>query len=830
MDESGWGIALGAGRRLVLAGAGRAPLWLGLGLVALVLLVVLYRAERRLVSRRTGLALLGLRLAAALALVVALFEPVAERSWREAVRGRVVLGVDLSESMATADPGRPAADREALREALGLSAGEDPGALPRREVARRLLGAAWLRRLGGDHEVEALGFARDAAPASPAALAERLKAPPEAGLATDTTDWEPVLARALAGAADGAPTLGVVLLTDGRRNAPAPASPAIDRLRERGIPVFPVLVGSTVPPRDAAIAAVVAPETAEKGQAARVDVTVKLDGVPAGREVPVTLERPGGPPLRETVRAQADGGRPVVRFRVPFESAGEPELTVTVGPIDGDARPDNDRRARKVTVADDRARVLLVDSEPRWEFQYLRNALVRDPRVTLETVVLRQPPAPDAGAPFYPSALPPAPAPTPATAPGAKAEPDPLNGFDLIVLGDLAPDDLPPEGWARVDRYVAERGGTLVLTAGVRGAAALAAMAPIRDILPLSGLRPVAIDPAAVDPARPALPAGAAVIPTLSAASGPWPMLQFADDPGPSRAAWANLPRLPHVLAGTPKPAATVLAVATLAPAAAALESADPDGAAIAAMPYGLGKSLWVGTDSTWRWRFRVGDAYHHRFWARVVQWATRGSLTAGNRLVQFGPTPPRVAEDTPATIRARFADGVPGVDAALLVAARIYRKPEAAPGGGPAPAGPGAPVAVVPLRPRSDAPRQFEAAAPALPPGAYVVRLEAPQLVAALEAEGPPPEAALEVRPRETPERVELAAAREPLEALAAATGGRVLAEAEVAALPGLLAARRVTRLRVEPTALWDRPESLVLLFGLLTAEWLLRKRAGLP
>jgi hypothetical protein len=827
MDGSGWGIALGAGRRLVFAGAGRGPLWLGLGLVTLALLVVLYRAERRVVSRRTGLALLGLRLAVAVALVAALFEPVAERSWREAVRGRVVLGVDLSESMATADPGRAPANRDALRAALNLSAGEDPGALPRREVARRLLEAPWLGQLQGAHEVEALGFARDAAPASPAALAGRLKAPPAATVETATTDWEPVLARALAGAEGGAPTLGVVLLTDGRQNAPPPASPALERLRERGIPVFPVLVGSTVPPRDAAIAAVVAPETAEKGQTARVDVTVKLDGVPAGQEVPVTLERPGGSPLRQTVRAQADGGRPVVRFRVPFEAAGEAELTVAVGPIAGDARPDNDRRTRKVTVADDRARVLLVDSEPRWEFQYLRNALARDPRVTLETVVLRQPPAPDGGAPFYPVALPPPPT---VAVSGTPAEPDALNGFDLIVLGDLGPGDLPAEGWARVERYVAERGGTLVLTAGARGAAALATTEPIRNLLPLEGIRSVPIDPAATDPARPALPAGAALVPTPAAAAGPWPMLQFADDPEPSRAVWAGLPRLPHVLAGTPKPAATVLAVATLAPPAAALDSAataDPDAAALAAMPYGLGKTLWVGTDATWRWRFRVGDAYHHRFWAQVVQWATRGALTAGNRLVQFGPTPPRVAEDTPATIRARFADGVPGVDAGLLVAARVYRKPA---GDGKAPADPGDPVAVVPLRPRADAPRQFEAVAPALPPGAYVVRLDAPQLDAALKAEGPPPEAGLEVRPRETAERIDLAAAREPLEALAAATGGRVLEDAGIAALPGLLDARRVNRLRVEPTALWDRPEALLLVFGLLTAEWLLRKRAGLP
>ncbi len=63
---------LGAGRHLVLAGGGRAAIWIAVGAVALLLLLALYRYELRLVSRRVGLALLGTRLLAALVLVVRL--------------------------------------------------------------------------------------------------------------------------------------------------------------------------------------------------------------------------------------------------------------------------------------------------------------------------------------------------------------------------------------------------------------------------------------------------------------------------------------------------------------------------------------------------------------------------------------------------------------------------------------------------------------------------------------------------------------------------------------------------------------------------------------
>ncbi|MEZ6146587.1 MAG: hypothetical protein R3B91_14455 [Planctomycetaceae bacterium] len=36
----------------------------------------------------------------------------------------------------------------------------------------------------------------------------------------------------------------------------------------------------------------------------------------------------------------------------------------------------------------------------------------------------------------------------------------------------------------------------------------------------------------------------------------------------------------------------------------------------------GAGQVLWIGIDSTWRWRHRVGDQYHHRFWGQIARWA----------------------------------------------------------------------------------------------------------------------------------------------------------------------------------------------------------------
>jgi hypothetical protein len=329
------------------------------------------------------------------------------------------------------------------------------------------------------------------------AVAKRGPKPsPPGDPAAQATDWQPALAEALKTTNDAAPVLGVVLVTDGRRNAPEDAGPTVDRLAARGVPVFAVLVGSTRAPRDAAVAAVKAPESVSKGDVASIEATLKLDGY-AGREVAVTLDRPGASPMRRTVHAPGDGSRPTVTFRVPLEDVGAVPFHVAVAPLEGDVRPDNDRRAVTIQVLDDKAKVLLVDGEARREFRYLRNALARDPRVAVEAVVFHQPMPTMTAEPTFThgTELPP----KEGTSPG----PDPLGSFDAVVIGDVDPADVTAETWAWLDAYTAERGGTLIVVPGPRFWSTLAANESARTLLPVLDPRPVAVDPGAVDAAHP---------------------------------------------------------------------------------------------------------------------------------------------------------------------------------------------------------------------------------------------------------------------------------------------------------------------------------------
>ena len=208
-----------------------------------------------------------------------------------------------------------------------------------------------------------------------------------------------------------------------------------------------------------------------------------------------------------------------------------------------------------------------------------------------------------------------------------------------------------------------------------------------------------------------------------------------------------------------------------------------------------------------------------------------RGEAGGGQRHVRFGAAKARYHEAERIELQARISEGEQGVGPELLIAAKIF-KADAKTG-----AAGGEPIAIVPLRAVAGQPRTFGGDVLSLPAGRYVMRLDVPQLAGKLglggdgvTTESRIPEAVFDVVSRDSSETVELAAARDQVEQLASATGGRVLADHEADELPPLLRARTRQTTRVVETTLWDQPAYLFVFLGLLTVEWVMRKRLGLP
>ncbi|MDP6445706.1 MAG: hypothetical protein QF805_18065, partial [Pirellulaceae bacterium] len=63
--------------------------------------------------------------------------------------------------------------------------------------------------------------------------------------------------------------------------------------------------------------------------------------------------------------------------------------------------------------------------------------------------------------------------------------------------------------------------------------------------------------------------------------------------------------------------------------------TAEVDGKPVPLMvwqEYGAGKTMFVGIDSTWRWRFRVEDKYFGRYWGHLIRFMSRSKILGQSR------------------------------------------------------------------------------------------------------------------------------------------------------------------------------------------------------
>jgi hypothetical protein len=720
--------------------------------------------------------------------------------------------------------------------------------LTRSEAARRVLADDGLRLLSvlavAGHKVELIGFHRDAwqvpsekfeelFPRKDAKSAkEEKKEPavkepqrPEAhdSAASAYTDLRLPLVRSLERmSADPAQVLGIVLLSDGQHNTGEGPSAKARELGDRKLPIYPVALGARQPPPDAALVSIHAPPAVFKNVEAQVDVHFKVSGLKP-QEVRLELHRTGKTKKLLAARTiQHDGKDRTYQETIPIEmdEVGTQGLTATVTPLDPQAREtrtDNNSRTTTINVADDKARVLLVDGEVRWEYHYLATALKRDKTIQLDTVVFEQPRldrkrSPDdllkMGSPK--EHLP--------------AGPDALSEYDCIILGDVSPAQLPLEERLRLEKFVSDRGGTLVIVAGKRSmplgfpeGQVDGEPDPLRKLLPIE--TPRVVMPRAGFPVQ------------LTQAGRDTKFMEMDSDPSRNEAIWAGLQKHYWAVIGQAKPGATVLAASADADDKDRSER-ERENALFAWHHYGFGRVLYVGLDSTWRWRFKVGDLYHHTFWGAAIRWAAADKpLMSGNEFLRFGTPLPVYAREDEVNVVVRFNDALGPVKPDLLAGARLIRlgakgeKDQS--------------MALAPLSRREAQPRVLDGRVAGLPPGEYAVELVIPDLADKLSAPaepGKPPvplRSFFTIRMPDSPELIDLQTRWPLLEEIAAKSGGKVFAPEEAGQLVELLHKQSIPHVEHHDQKLWEDPSAWVLLgivLSLLTVEWVARKMSGLP
>ncbi len=434
---------------------------------------------------------------------------------------------------------------------------------------------------------------------------------------------------------------GAVFVTDGRPTAGA-AVEAVSRLYARqGAKISSVIVGSLTNRPDLAIQDVAVPENLFLEESVNALVFLRAEKLKGTKAVAKFLC--GKKELaREAIEIDADGWTKEVRFTDTPKAKGVYHYAVVLETPDEDAVPENNVWPFDVAVSDDRTNVLVADRRPRWEFRYLRNLFYgRDKSVHLQYLLTD----PDrlAGVDQKPTA------PADATRAFGDAEAGALpNGrdawrkFDVMVFGDLNPNVFTKETVADIRASVEERGATAIFMSGGAFMPLGYAKHPLAELLPV-----------ALTNAKGRVSAewrSGPYVFTPTGAGYAHEIMALSSSAAENTRIWESGCEWQRRLDGLiVKPGAETLAFAG--------DSSALKSPLLVIQHRGRGRVVFLASDETWRFRYRIGDTYHHRFWGNVLSWGTGVKLRDGNAFARVGTDRLHFAPGETVKIRVRLKD-----------------------------------------------------------------------------------------------------------------------------------------------------------------------------
>ncbi|MEM6474044.1 MAG: hypothetical protein AAF802_31125, partial [Planctomycetota bacterium] len=308
-------------------------------------------------------------------------------------------------------------------------------------------------------------------------------------------------------------------------------------------------------------------------------------------------------------------------FSVAFDRLGDQNFCIRIDPVDGEWTNENNEVTERVNVREEQLRVLIIESRPRWEFRFLRNALLRDPGVQVSCLLFHPTlGVTGEGGDDYLSEFP--------------AKNSELDSYDVVFLGDVGVGDngLSLQQCQRLVSLVQQQSSGLVLMPGPRGG-----QASFRDT-PLEGLLPVVMD---YERPRGWGSTQTATM-TLTESGRASLLMQLVSDATENWRTWERLPGFYwHAGLVRAKTGSEVLAVHDQA------RNQYGRYPLVVTRPSGNGKVLFMGTDAVWRWRLGVEDRYHYRFWGQVIRWmAYQRNLASDQRMrMTYSPESPEAGD-----------------------------------------------------------------------------------------------------------------------------------------------------------------------------------------
>lgn len=609
----------------------------------------------------------------------------------------------------------------------------------------------------------------------------------------------------------------LVLLSDGRNTSGISPLAVAENLSSQRRPVFVIGMGSKQNPEDISLLAVEHPERVFERDMLRGTLVVR-DRMQVKSPIKMVIKHAGEIVWEETrTLAATDRGRvdfaiavkPIITkiqqnasqsisfTSVPLHLEAVIETIETNGGSTksagtfgsgmtqdvGEADLTNNSRTFHVSAVTKRSRLLLVDGRSRWETRYLHNMFERDPAWQVDIVL---PDHRDSPAKLLRGN-------EPNQWPATK---DKLLEYDLVILGELPHTALPGDALEGLKSFVESSGGGLIVVDGQRGELRNSVYKTLHGMLPVEWVedKRVKPDPVAIH---------------LSPAAKAMSAFQLTpNDPAKNELAWSELPTLHMTTTVNALPGSEVLAT---------YACEDVETPLMVTRQFGAGRVFYSGTDETWRWRYKVADTYHQRFWNQIGRWVMRLPMSVQGQFVSIdsGKLVYQPRESIVLRTRLRNANGEPARGLAAEAIVTEISSDGAS----------DRVVAVVPLDADDSLPGVYSGQIEAPVSGNYRVTIVAPGLT----SEALNVHSEFSVVEPDGGEMDQLSCDEPLLMKLAESTRGHYLSEEHGDKLVDLLRPLSRGRIIESDTLLWQSYWWFVPIVLLLSIEWWIRKRIGL-
>ncbi|MCA8973310.1 MAG: hypothetical protein KDC98_01245 [Planctomycetes bacterium] len=792
-------------------------------LLAVIAIGFLYRRDGKNLNAWQRIVLGALRALAVLGAIVVLLEPNLVTIKRETRPGHTLLLVDTSQSMTHVDAWRRD-DVQAMAQGWRDIGVGDPAGKQRVELVRALLGhddGALVKKLGSKNQPQLYSFAGNLEhlpllPPPPPKLgpdgqplpraADEPEPLPRLDLSQLTADGRFTnLGGALRTALDrsrSSEIAAVVIVSDGRRNVGPQGAEVARLLNQRKIPhTFVLGVGDPSETQTVELARHEAPEKVFQKDKFKMKSVVASQGYdPMAVTVRlVRIDDKGAETVVGTRQVEVGGDRAEVTVEwndLTTDTPGQFLFRSEVVPPDGEP-PVAERHSKvaAVEVLEEKARVLLLAGASIFEYQMLRNLLIRDKTIAVTCWVQ------NADASFSQDGdeevriehLP--------------EEPQQFDPYDVVIFVDPNPESLSSRFCELMAQHIVEGGCGMWWVCGDKFTHA--ALLPGASTKPLADLLPVVPD---IEFAQRkmallglAFPNPIAFELSPEGADGLGAKVsRLGVSKDESRIIWGRLPGFHFWFPVRDlKPAATAIVLST---DTEQRFRRNGRGMPIVAMQnVGAGRVLYLGTDETYRWRSTFELAFNE-FWVGGIRYLFEGRIHAGNSRLRLLANAETVDLGEAIQLTAEVRDEALQPWIADSFEVTIEREGKEA--------------------------ENVHLVAVEGVPGSYELQLRPTQLgsyrVRPANKIGKNTEVSFQV----TAARVEREGPmdRAELAAIAAAAGGELLeTPAQLFAALDRIPSRSATDTFRTPHPLWDGWATVVFILFVLSIEWILRKRFNL-